>query len=97
MEKIMPIKYNFIDFLIKFYFIDFLLKYNQKCHENQRQLEKKDSVDDFDFSVLNHLFLSHIIYKSATSYYFKSDNCSQHTVTDNPEPKTSEAQIQQLG
>ena len=47
----MPIekKYNFIDFPIKFYFIDFLSKYNQKCHENWRQLEKKGSVDDFDF------------------------------------------------
>ena len=49
-------KYNFIDFLIKFYFIDFLSKYNQKCHENERQLEKKGSVDDFDFQVF-HLHL----------------------------------------
>ena len=51
MEKMMPIEknYNFIDFLIKFHFIDFLSKYNQKCHENQHQLEKKGSVDDFDF------------------------------------------------
>ena len=42
-------KYNFIDFLIKVYFIDFLSQYNQKYHENQHQLEKKGSVDDFDF------------------------------------------------
>ena len=50
-------KYNSIDFLIKFYLIDFLIKfdlidflskYNQKCHENQHQLEKNGSVDDFD-------------------------------------------------
>ena len=55
MEKMMPIekKYNFIDFLIKFYFIDFLSKYDQKCHENQHQLEKKGSVDDFDFQVFH--------------------------------------------
>ena len=50
-EKIMPIEktYNFIDFHIKFYFIDFLSKYDQKCHENKHQLEKKGSVDDFKF------------------------------------------------
>ena len=51
MEKMMPIEkyYNFIDLLIKFYFIDFLSKYDQKCHENKHKLEKKGSVDDFDF------------------------------------------------
>ena len=42
-------KYNLIDFLIKMYFLDFVLKYDQKCHENEHQLEKKGSVDDFDF------------------------------------------------